>query len=101
MEIIEVKKDSKKIEISKNTIIGILAVALVLVSAAAICLAVSGEGHGERDGERGGMMGKYRQQGYDNTIDQEVELNDGMTPGNPATPAPATPVAPQTAPKAQ
>jgi hypothetical protein len=106
MDIQEVKKDIKNIQISKNVVICILSVALVLVSAVAIGLAVGGEENGDR-GERNseGMMG----QRYD---DNDVNLNDGETNDDQvvpieqsAKPVPITPattsVAPAIPPKTQ
>lgn len=79
MDIQEIKKDVKNIQVSKNTIICGLSVALVLVSAVAIGLAVSGEEHGDRGERYGGRM----EQGYD---DHNVNPNDGETNDDQATP---------------
>lgn len=59
----EIKKDLKKIEISKDMIIIILSVALLVVSAIAICSASFGGGRGDRDFGRERMMGRYQQYG--------------------------------------
>jgi uncharacterized protein (DUF305 family) len=81
MDIQEIKKDVKNMHVSKNVIIGILAVALVVVSAVAIGLGVDREDHGDRgEHNRGGMM----EQGYD---DHNVNPNDRETNDDQATPA--------------
>ena len=109
---VEIKKDSKKIEISKNTIIIILSVALVIVSAVAICLACfEGERGDKNENGRGRMMGQYQQYGGyvdDNNVnpnDTEVQ-DDQNVPITPNTVVPPktntgaiTP--PVTTPKAQ
>jgi hypothetical protein len=106
MDIQEIKKDVKHLQISKNAIIVALSIALVLVSAVAIGLAVGGEEHGDRgEYDRNDMM--EQRQGYD---DNNMNPNDGETNDDqgvpvdqnakPATTAPTTtPVAPQTNPK--
>lgn len=110
---IEVKKDSKKIEISKNTIIIILSVALVIVSAVAICLACfEGDRGDKNENGRGRMMGQYQQYGGyadDNNINpNDVEGQDNqnvptvpntVVPPKTTTGVTATP--PVTTPKTQ
>lgn len=100
MDTLEIKKDSKKIEISKDTIIIVLAVALVIVSAAALCsFHFKGRGYGRDGYDRGGMMGRFQQNGgyFDNNIypydiyDKNSTLNTTPNPatgGVPTTPAP-------------
>lgn len=79
MDIQEIKKDVKNIQVSKNAIIIALSIALVLVSAVAIGLAVDGEEHGNRDERYDGRM----EQGYD---DHNVNPNDGETNDDQAIP---------------
>ena len=87
METIEIKKDSKKIEISKDTIIIILSIGIIIVSSIAICLAVRGthENNRGRYG-RARMMGQYQQfRGYTfdnnvNSYDQEIQDNQNTQP---------------------
>ena len=110
---IEVKKDSRKIEISKNTIIIILSVALVTVSAIAICLACFEGEHGDQnENERGRMMGQHQQYGGyfdDNNVNpNDAEAQDSQTaPTTPNTVVPpkttsgATTIPTVTTPKTQ
>lgn len=77
---IEVKKDSKKIEISKDTIILILIVALVAVSAGAVFLGCFREEGDRNENGREGMMRQYRQSGRyidDNNVNpNDAEVKD-------------------------
>ena len=113
METVEIKKDSKKVEISKDTIIIALTIALVIVSAIAICLACLGEGHGERGKySREGMMGQYSQSeryfGDNNINPNDLEVQgDQNTTANQNTNVSPKPVSvnpvvpPATTPKTQ
>lgn len=108
MNMEEIKKDVKHIQVSKNAIIIALSIALVLVSAVAVGLAVGHEEHGDRGEHYGGQMEQNsKEQGmYDdhNFNPNDGETNDDQTaPVNPntkpaATPV-VTPVAPQVTPK--
>jgi hypothetical protein len=104
MDVQEIKKDVKNIQVSKNAIICGLLVALVLVSAVAIGLA----GGGEEDGGRGEERDNGRmEQRYD---DNNANPNDGETNDDQSAPVdqntkpastttPTNPVAPQVTPK--
>lgn len=98
MNMEEVKNDVKHIQISKNTLICVLSVALVLVSAIAIGLAFDGH---EGRGERGGRMGMM-EKGYGNLNDGEGNYGEKVPINTTMKPVQTTPTVPaitQTAPK--
>jgi len=80
MDIIEIKKDSKKIEISKDTVIIVLSIGIIIVSGIAIFLSFRG-GHSERkDFERGRIMQQYNESNRyidDNNVNpNDIEIKD-------------------------